>query len=413
MNKLVWLIYSTDALPGESGFKHAENLASFLSDNGYKVIWWNSNFSHTLKKFRSKDLSGSLLKKGVTLKLIPTMGYKHHIGFARILSLIVFYFRLYWVARKEPRPSVIIKSSPDIFGEPFTVALANYFACPLILDFRDLWPEVFRLALPKKIRELDKYIFSPFYSLRKWAFNRADGIVAVSKDYLDLAKIIAPSLREKPSAISYHCNFSALEINKRSINAISDVKFISNSAVEIVYVGTLGNNYDIQTLLDALVIAEKKLNLNLVVRIAGDGPLRDAIQEHINKRLSANVEYLGLLAREQIERLYSKAEIALVLYAKDSTVSMPAKSYELMFHGLPVITSIGREYGHLVDCHCFGFRYSPGDADSLAKALQDATQNREKLCAMGARSLNLIEDYAQEVQLGKYLEVIKSVTQCV
>ena len=150
MNKLVWLIYSTDALPGESGFKHAENLASFLSDNGYEVIWWNSNFSHTLKKFRSTDLSGSLLKNGVTLKLIPTTGYKHHIGFARILSLIVFYFRLYWLARKEPRPSVILKSCPDIFGEPFIVALANYFSCPLILDFRDLWPEVFRFALPKK-----------------------------------------------------------------------------------------------------------------------------------------------------------------------------------------------------------------------------------------------------------------------
>ena len=52
--RTIWLVNPYGPIEGENWREYSFNqFGKFLSDNGYKVIWWTANFSHHFKKYRS------------------------------------------------------------------------------------------------------------------------------------------------------------------------------------------------------------------------------------------------------------------------------------------------------------------------------------------------------------------------
>jgi len=403
MTKRIWMVHPTDALPGENGYKHGINLIEELDKKGYEVTWWTSSFSHTLKKQRVEKFSDIPYKSRSRILLIPTSEYKKHIGFKRIFQSVNFYMNWYKLASRKKSPEILIKSSPDLFGDFFVLKFLKRRKLKLVIDFRDLWPEVFISVLPNFLQKFEKIIFWPFYQIRKRFFSRSDGIISVSKDYDVLAKKISPSLINKPSAISYHCNLSIEE--KVSLETLMKKDY--SGELKIIYAGNLGKNYDMLTVLKAMQkITENEFPISFI--IAGSGPYENQVKKaELNS--NGNIKYLGMLNMKELTSLYSMSHLALAPYSKNSTVSMPAKAYELMFNGLPVITSLGREYGEIVKREAIGFFYEASSVNSLTKVLSDILINRKKLKEMSIKSLSLAEKYNVDDQIEKYDEVLKKI----
>src|SRR5690606_30096685 len=109
-----------------------------------------------------------------------------------------------------------------------------------------------------------------------------------------------------------------------------------------IFAGTLGNNYDIPTVL----LAAKKLwelKIPMKIFIAGEGPLQKYLCKFIDENHLDNVVFLGRLSFNELRSCYKHFDIGLAPYTKSSTVAMPVKIYDYFCAGLLVVNSLDGE----------------------------------------------------------------------
>src|SRR5690606_36946884 len=65
--------------------------------------------------------------------------------------------------------------------------LAKKWGIPLILDVRDLWPDIFVEAVPRPLQWLASAVLLPYFWMTRRALRSARALFAVSRDYLNWA----------------------------------------------------------------------------------------------------------------------------------------------------------------------------------------------------------------------------------
>ena len=145
-----------------------------------------------------------------------------------------------------------------------------------------------------------------------------------------------------------------------------------------IYAGTLGNNYDIETLLAAAELLAAR-NVPAAIIIAGDGPLRRTVEDFVAKQDLRTIRFVGLLPTTELERYYQLCDVGLCPYLKESTVAMPIKAYDYLAAGLPIINSLQGELARLIREGSFGAQYTPGAPETLCGVLSDLARDSERL----------------------------------
>lgn len=408
MKKTIWIISSSDAIEGEKwGYKHSICLSKALITKGYRVILWTSSFSHSLKMQRTVAYEERIINNQLTIRFIPCREYIAHIGFKRILSLCDFAFGLWKKGRNSSKPDCLVVSLPAPFTDVISVLLARKFNASLIIEFRDLWPELFSLALPNFLKPFAKIIFSPFYLMRRYAFANATALSSVCETYKSVAHYEVPSLKNIPSEVIYHSSIDLSEFKSMLTSKNKNINILTKEANQIwaIYAGTIGNNYDFKTLMDASIIL-KSTNPNLMIVVAGDGPLKNDLVSFIESNDSKNLTYVGSLDLNTLCKYYSISDIGLSIYSTDSTVAVPAKIFDYFAAELPIVNSLEGELDDLIRKNNIGFKYKAGDSGSLASALALAAIDLSKLSDMKRRLGDLSVKFDREYQYSKLVNLI-------
>ena len=407
----IWIISPYDAIPGETwGHKHGLFLSETLTSKGHTVTFWSSTYSHALKRVRTEESSEFSPSHGTTVKLLKVSPYSDHVGFTRLLALFQFAWRLWRAGRQEQRPDAIFISMPVPFSDVVSVLLAKRHKSILISEFRDLWPEIFEGVFPHSMRWLAKLLLSPLYWARKFTFAHSTGFLSVCETYMGLALQIAPQLRKRPHAVMYHTGVDLANFKALMQEPASDAQMMVKVEGEIwvLYAGTLGINYDIETLLQAA----KQLHDNpkakrVQVLIAGDGPMKERIIQFKAQQGLTNLHYVGALNTAQLYQYYAKCNIGLSIYSPNSTVIIPAKAFDYFVAQLPIINSLKGEFAAFIQAHQIGTSYAAGDAASLAEAMLGMASDAEALAAMRARMAPLSATFVKEIQYGKVEEILR------
>ena len=405
----VWIINPYGNLPGEAWREYRSSmLASALERAGHDVVWWISNFEHRSKKFRSSGWKDRRLSDRISVHIVPSISYRQHISLRRIAYEIVFARRVAARAIGEVRPDAIILAEPALFVAPGIIQLCKRFDCKLIVDVLDLWPELFKIALPRALSPFHRIIFYPLYARRSRLFRAADAIVSVSKDYDELVRSIVPG---KPTHVAY-LGVDVMAFRNTMQNDEQDVCSELGLAPKypeemwVIYAGTLGDGYDIRTILSAIQTLSAS-GMPVRFLIAGDGPAKAYLFEHgVNKM--HNATYLGVLDSKVLTRLYRHCDVGLSTYVADSTVSMPVKLYDYLAAGLAIINSLGREVGEIIKVHGAGIEYAAGNPASLVDAIVYLSNNPMERLQMRCRSTDLAYKFDSISQHNQYAKFISS-----
>ncbi|MES2650192.1 MAG: glycosyltransferase [Bacteroidota bacterium] len=118
------------------------------------------------------------------------------------------------------------------------------FGIPYVIDIQDMWHSDYYQNKPKAERP-KKYWFS--YRLNKYlepiAMKHADGIISVSKNYIDILKQRYPNLQSKPTEV---ITFGAFDVDfeiAEQYAAELDITYQTNSnRINLVYVGRGGHD---------------------------------------------------------------------------------------------------------------------------------------------------------------------------
>lgn len=406
----IWLIYPYGSMPGE-GLQpdRASMIASALDKAGHNVIWWGSNIEHRSKTIRTSNWKEIEITPGFHIRVVPSIKYSKNISLRRILYEIKFGKQVYLRSKECAPPDVIIMGEPSFFFYKPILKIINEFNVKLILDRLDLWPELFHMTLPKSINRFGKYIFAPLYKRRRFLLNQADGIMAVSNTYLELAlSELYSSPMENTATVYFGIDVSAQRNSKdASIELPLTLTNIKKKTGEIwaIYASTLGHNYDLSTLLKTAELLQQK-DINIKILIAGTGPLTQYMISYIESKNLKNVLYVGNPNSEIMAKVLSFCDIGLSMYRKDSTVTMPIKVFHYFAAGLLIINSLKGDIAEILTSNNAGVNFAPEDSENLFSILQMISLNPEKISVMKNNSYNLASLYDINIQYAKVVKLV-------
>ena len=77
----------------------------------------------------------------------------------------------------------------------FSIRYSKKHKIPILIDFRDNWPDIFVDFLPPSLKFFGKIIFSPYKIISNYIFKNATGIISITNNFLKIA--LAKVKREK------------------------------------------------------------------------------------------------------------------------------------------------------------------------------------------------------------------------
>lgn len=259
------------------------------------------------------------------------------------------------------------------------------------------------MKLPKALRWTGKLIFSSFYASRKKVYLAASAVTAVAPDYL--TQVLKYNNTIPGKVVYWGCNVAQIEQEFRLANTGLLMQLHlpdKESQIWGIYAGTLGEGYDIVTLLEA---AQQMATVapHLKFLIAGTGPKLEMVKKAAQE--NANVIYLGSLPTNTLYQLFSFCDFGFSTYADGSAVSMPIKCYDYFAAGLPLVNSLGRNLGKIIKSQKLGYQYTASDPVSLKNALNLLLA--DDLQEMKQRCKALSHEFNEQVQYPKFVELLK------
>jgi len=314
----------------------------FISKNNDTTVLC-SNFSHSLKKFRYFENQDF-----VSLK---TTSYHSGISLKRVLSHVIFSYRVFIFLQKNKYDIIYVNLPPNILA--IAVFLFPGKNIITIVDIIDLWPESF----PCDGSLLKKTIIFLFGGLlktmRKFAIDRSSYCIAESNLFYRKLK-----LKNKKKSRVIH--LKKFQTKKVALN------YLSND-FSIVYLGNIGNIYDFDSLF--LIIKELEKVRSVHLHVIGLGPMSDWFFKKLDV-MSINYTYYGASFDENLkENILSSCWFGFNGYKKGTEVALSYKSLDYLSYGVPLINSAKDDTENLVNTDGIGFNYDSNNIGELIRVL--------------------------------------------
>jgi glycosyltransferase involved in cell wall biosynthesis len=386
----VWLITVGEPLPGLSGNSRLWRtgmLSGELGRRGHDVTWWTSRFDHFGKRFfdwQSRDYS---VEANVVIRFLDGRPYSRNIGVARMVNhwQVARDFRA--LADGYLRPDVILCSFPTIELGSAATRLGRRWGIPVLLDVRDLWPDIFLDAAPRPLKPVARLLLHPYFRATTQSLQAAAGIVAVSRGYLDWGVSRAGRAEggtDRVFPLGYSLPRPTVE-SRDAGRAMLGRYGVGGNAIACLFAGTLGRTYDLAPVLQA---ARDLVGRPFRFVICGDGERAPEWRERA-KGLE-NVHFTGWLDQQDMRAALAGADIGLAAYATGAPQGLPNKVIEYLAAGLPVLSSLEGETRQLLNEQGCGCSYPASDAHALVAALA-SLEPPDRRAQMSGRSRRVFE----------------------
>ncbi len=140
--------------------------------------------------------------------------------------------------------------------------------------------------------------------------------------------------------------------------------------------------------METLLEAVKGLEINL--EIAGEGPLKNSLEEKVKKEKISNVKFLGYLPDENLVNKIKEGMATIV--PSEWYENNPRSILESFAYGKPVIGSNVGGIPELVKHGETGLLFEMGNAQDLRTRITEMWQNPSKTIEMGQKARKMVED---------------------
>lgn len=320
----------------------------------YRGKLWVKSFENNVRIFRVWDFP------------TPNMGF-----IKRTINHLIFVFSSCVAVLFMPTFNLVIVSSPNFFS-----GLAGLFARRIssgkfIFDVRDLWPDS-AFELGYKSNNLIKKILK---SLEKYYYRRADKIFCATEE---IRKTIIEMgiFQDKVVTLLNTVDtniFKPTKINRQKLG-------LSSQDFLIIYVGSLTQVQNLKTVIEAAAILKKYPKIKILM--VGEGEDKGNLITAAKEANLKNMSFINSQPTEKIVELINAANLGLISLSKNKFFSdnaLPTKTSEYLGCGKPIVACAGKNLKSLIEKNQVGIVVSPGDSQSLARAILELYQNKTKL----------------------------------
>ena len=419
----VWIVNQHTYTPEQSAGVRHHSLAKELIVRGHDVLIVATSFyhkAHTETRLGPGETWRKEEVAGVPFMWLKTPPYSGN-GPRRFWNQIVFSLRA-WLRtglKDEPRPDVVIGSSPHLFAALAAERLARRFGVPFVFEMRDLWPR--RIVETGGLGE-----GHPLIRLMAWVerylHRNADHIVSAVPISPTAMAEIERHVRERGGSterLTWLPNGADLAAGDAASGdgaaapdpaAPPEASGERGAPVQFTYAGAHSDYADLDLVLDAAKMLEAEGWADRVrIRLVGDGPEKARLQARAADEHIALVRFDDPVPRTEVAGVLRDADVCLMTCKEGGTArwaTSPNKLYEYMSVRRPVLYAMGAEYSP-VDAAGAGISVEPSDARAIAEAIkQFASATGRERERMGQNGRAYVETYHGFGRLGEKLEAL-------
>ncbi|MEM7301765.1 MAG: glycosyltransferase [Pseudomonadota bacterium] len=381
----IWVVEIGEPVPrpGEPArTMRAGLIAKMLRARGVNVTWFVSTYSHARKEPVVPPGTEEMSEDGVRLVYLHGRDYQSNVSLNRMINhwQVAQDFRT--KANKLPRPDVIYCCYPTIDLAHATTSFGKANGVPVIVDIRDMWPDVLVDAAPVP-KPLGKLLISPLRWRASAALGQATNIVATSEVFLNRGLEIAR--RERRAGDGEMLLAYQPPARDKSALAAARQRWIDRGLTfegEEKIACMFCNISDVPILPHAIAALEhlpERSARNLKMVICGTGTrfnwFRSEAENH--PQLMAP----GQVNAEDIFALMQEAKCGLLFYPRrdDFRSAFPNKVGEYLAGSLPIFSTVDGRVGDLLHDQDCGVVTSDTDPSTLAHDLDALIWNDDRL----------------------------------
>jgi hypothetical protein len=351
----------------------AISLSEYLYSKKFKVTLISSNYNHTYKKFRFKNIKKFKilkLKPNFNLVLINSCGYKKNISFQRLVDHFLLSLNLYFFLRKNnEKIDFAILGFPPI--EP-SIVFSNWLKkkkIPYIFDIKDLWPEYFYERIKNRIISfIIKILFIPHDIFLKRSLKKSIGITANNIFFL---KYILKKIKRQKSPNDKVIYLTKPILNHKSLAFLKQINF-NKKNFNIYFCGRVNLEvFDFETVFKALkTLKTDKVNFHFY--IGGYGEI-DELKKLIDKyKLNEKVTTLGFVNKYKHSNLLRKTDIFIAPFFNNLNFSsnLSNKFIESIQYNLPILTPLKKDVSRFILKNKIGDIYKEKNYKDLVKKIK-------------------------------------------
>lgn len=397
-----WLLTIGEPVPTGASFSdrllRTGYFAGFLAGNGHDVTWWTSTFDHFRKKHLFLHDKPLQVNSHLRINLLYGGGYKRNVSLGRVRDHRILARKFSAVADQMPKPDIIVSALPTIELSLAAVRFGTKYGIPVVLDMRDMWPDIFVDHSPRMLQPVARFLARPLFNAVRKACTMATAITGITEPFVEwglrrgsrrrthldrafpMAYISSPMDVEQIKEAEEHWNQRGVTRDR--------FPFI------VCFFGSLNKQLDLESVISAALRLSKIPASRHLFVMCGTG---ERIEEY--RKMSGgcgNIVFPGWVNKSQIYALMRRSAIGLdpLPNRYDFLATINNKAIEYMSAGLPVVSS--PEQGVLADLlrgHGCGASYPFGDVERLVRLLLQFADNPALLKDMSARSARTFEKY--------------------
>lgn len=391
----VWLITVGEPLPtdnSEDRLLRTGILANMLLEKGHKVTWWTSSVDHVRKRQRAEKDTFISVDEQFRIILLHSVEYKENVSLKRIINHYGIARKFTSLSDNEQIPDIILVSLPTLELSCAAVEYGKKRKIPVILDIRDLWPEIFIELVPWWGESLVRVFLSPMFRSLERACTGATAIIGTTSSFVEWGINYGKRSRtilDKDFPMGYREVAPDPKFIQKAEDFWRNYGISDNKEEFIVcFFGSMGRHFE----LESVIQAARKLNIERIpIRfvLCGVGDNYEKFR-HMASNCN-NVLMPGWVGAAEIWSLMRFSSVGLAPYvdSKNFTLNLPNKPIEYLSAGLPVISNLKGVMNELVNRNCCGLTYKNRDPDDLADALKRLFNSNNMLANMSMNASSL------------------------
>lgn len=296
---------------------------------------------------------------------------------------------------------VVICSTPPLLLTSAAVEIARKKKAKLVLDVRDVWPDV---AYEMNSFTPDGLYGRFFEYIAKKSYKAADLVVSVSPGKVEKLTNRIANTRVVLVPNGIDITFTNYE---------EDVELIERLRLKegpiCVYIGNIGLAQGLGTILD---IASKRNNVRFL--LFGDGADKVQLEQRAENESITNVEFCGKIDGRGVYTVLQYAAISYVpLVSSQLQDSIPTKIYEALACGCPVLLAAEGDAVSLLNESGLGAHAAPEDPASLLAAFDQLLNHPFSKTERSAVSAWVIANHSRQNFAKTFVQEIEKLeTNC-
>lgn len=411
----VWLIHPAEPVPisGNTRLFRYGKICRLLAKRGHVATQWASTFDHFSKQQRAPGDCIFEVEKGYRVQLVYGSPYKKHVSYARIRSQREVAKNFERRAVKSMPPDVIVVSIPTLELATSVLDYAEKRKIPVIVDIRDLWPDVFLTAFPNWAKQLVRPLFLVYERQARDICRRATLLAGVSDAYLTWGLKKAKRSRashEKAVYLAYQKSVVTKQERQRILQELDSKGILQKRVLRCCFFGMLGRSAGLRSIADLATYLIRRGHGDIEFVLCGTGPRENELRKMTQG--VPNIKYLGWQDSAEIACLMERSDIGLAIYQEGVLQSIPNKPVEYLAGGLPVLTTLRGELETLLTRYNCGKVLPPNDIESMGKWLIHCKLNDQMMSYKNQQARQLYSKYFDATKVyEEFIDEIERVPQ--